>query len=383
MSSQKYQRLPSSSSIRLLRIAPGWPGDPLRVELTVIPDRNTAPPYDALSNVWGRKMSSDLILCNGVRISVTENLASALHMPRPLPVVGDPARNGVKVLDTARHEVHSNNGQWKGFAISRNETEFIEARRAGTTSPDGVDFIWIDALCFNQADLAECAEQVRGMRGIDTAARLVRIWLGKSFVNPDGSPFVLPGIKTSKLDDALNLMHVAELGQMPFVLAFIGGIHRNEELYDKSTTAHPIVRTLPHQDAIEWTFLRAFLAQPWFHCVWIVQEIVMARQAKVPMAGDWEFGRDSFAKVMNILDVSLLSHSQARGRAEDIWQGLNLAPIRYLCYNHSRPSHTNQLLSLLSYGRESKATKDVDHVFAGFGMATEVAKPDKTARNIS
>ncbi|KAJ3536748.1 hypothetical protein NM208_g6591 [Fusarium decemcellulare] len=53
MNSQIYPNLPDpATSIRLLRIEPGWPADPLSVQLTVVPDRNAAPSYDALSYVY-------------------------------------------------------------------------------------------------------------------------------------------------------------------------------------------------------------------------------------------------------------------------------------------------------------------------------------------
>jgi len=49
-----YQPLPDSlKSIRLLRIEPGLPSDPINVSLIVIHNHQEAPSYDSLSYVWG------------------------------------------------------------------------------------------------------------------------------------------------------------------------------------------------------------------------------------------------------------------------------------------------------------------------------------------
>lgn len=397
MSSQIYQNLPNpATSIRLLRIEPGWPTDPLSVQLTVVPDRNTAPSYDALSYVWGKDLSPDPISCNGSSITVTANLESALRALRPFPAVGNPAQHGVDVINTD-HLLHSSKHPWKTFAHNRNETEVIESRRVKTDADQTAEFVWIDALCINQADLKECAEQVKGMRGIYTTAKVVRVWLGTTLVTAEGVPRVFPDVKTRKLDAAFGRIRLTELGHMPVVLSFLAQALRNERrsLEENGPTSVPgaTVETeqgelrsvgFPQAYAPEWAILIGFLEQPWFHRVWIVQEVVMAQEAKV-MMGDWEMRWEPFARAIDILEEARLSISRSlkvHGE-EDLWKGLPLLAIRYLGHIRQLPGRTNHLLPLLNDSRQRKATKPADHVFAILGMASEVVNPDPKRVDLS
>ncbi|KAL6354427.1 hypothetical protein LRP88_11760 [Fusarium phalaenopsidis] len=339
MSSQIYQNLPNpATSIRLLRIEPGWPADPLSVQLTVVPDRSTAPSYDALSYVWGKDLSSDPILCDGSSITVTANLESALRTLQPFPAVGNPAQYGV-----------------------------------------------------------DCAEQVKGMRGIYTTAKVVRIWLGTTLVSAEGVPRVFPDVKTRKLDAALGRIRLTELGYMPVVLSFLAQALRNERRsrVDDGYTSVPgaTVETeqreldlvgFPQSYAPEWAILTGFLEQPWFHRVWIVQEVVMAQEARV-MMGDWEMQWEPFVRAIDMLDEARLSISYPlkMHRSEELWKGLPLLAARYLGHIRRLPGRTNNLLPLLNDSRQRKATKPADHVFAVLGMASEVVNPDPKQVDLS
>ncbi|EEU34261.1 uncharacterized protein NECHADRAFT_85554 [Fusarium vanettenii 77-13-4] len=397
MSSQIYQKLPNpATSMRLLRIEPGWPADPLSVQLTVVPDRNTAPSYDALSYVWGKDLSPEPILCNGSSITITANLESALRALRPFPAVGNPAQYGVDVIDTD-HLLHSSKHPWKSFAHNRNEVEVIESRRVKACSDQTTGFVWIDALCINQADLKECAEQVKGMRGIYTTAKVVRIWLGTTLVTVEGVPRVFPDVKTRKLDAAFGRIRLTELGHMPVVLSFLAqGLRngrRNREDPSYISVPGATVETgkgefrsvgFPEAYAPEWAILIGFLEQPWFHRVWIVQEVVMAQEAKV-MMGDWEMQWEPFARAIDMLEQAKLSISyslEVRSK-EDLWKGLPLHEIRYLGHIRQLPGRTSYLLPLLDDSRQRKATKPVDHVFAVLGMASEVVNPDPKRSDLS
>src|SRR2546430_1342084 len=143
-----HQPLPDPfNSIRLLSIDPGWPSDPIRARLTVVPDRSAAPPYQALSYVWGDTANPVSIECNGVRVLVTPHLAAALRALRPLPTDGDPVEHNVPVMEPS-HILHSNQRVWKGIARNRNESEVVAVRRASRNGSGPL--FWIDAICINQ-----------------------------------------------------------------------------------------------------------------------------------------------------------------------------------------------------------------------------------------
>ncbi|KAF4468634.1 heterokaryon incompatibility [Fusarium albosuccineum] len=406
MNSKVYRNLPDpATSIRLLRIEPGWPADPLSVQLTVVPDRNTAPSYDALSYVWGKELSPNPILCNGSSITITANLESALRALRLFPAIGDPGQHGVNVIGS-NHLLHSRKRAWRDFAHNCNEIEVIESRRAKANPNQETGFIWIDALCINQADLQECAEQVKGMRGIYKSSKVVRIWLGTTLVTAEGVPRVFPDMKTGKLDAALGRVRLTELGHMPVILSFLAQALRNEARRHENTgynavpgatlegaTLEATVETeqgtldlvgFPPSHAPEWAIFAGFLEQPWFHRVWIVQEVVMAQDAKVVM-GDWEMEWEPFARAIDILDDAMLSisHSMKMRSSEELWEGLPLLEVRYLCHIRRLPGRTNYLLPLLNDSRQRKATKPADHVFAVLGMASEVVNPDPKHADLS
>ena len=115
-----------TKQIRLLEIHPGAFPDDLLANLStaVLAEK---PQYDALSYVWGEKHAKNPITVNEIAVQVTENLYAAMqHLRRP----------------------------------------------------DQSIFIWIDALCINQANTPERNNQVAMMGDIYRGAQQVFAWLG-------------------------------------------------------------------------------------------------------------------------------------------------------------------------------------------------------------
>ncbi|KAG7289929.1 hypothetical protein NEMBOFW57_006306 [Staphylotrichum longicolle] len=129
-----YRPLPDGYYIRLLTLTPGQKTDPISVTLTVT-DLDSAPPFEALSYVWGKIDSpADLvpITCDGHPFGVTPNLAAALRRIR-----------------------------------GRSDTRLL----------------WADAICINQHDLEERGFHVSFMGRIYSCAHRVLVHLGPA---PDG-----------------------------------------------------------------------------------------------------------------------------------------------------------------------------------------------------
>jgi hypothetical protein len=84
-------------------------------------------PYQALSYFWGEAKITKTILCDGQRLEITENLHLTLWL----------------------------------FREEQNHY-----------------FIWVDAICINQADEEEKTEHVKMMKDIYTQVELVLAWLG-------------------------------------------------------------------------------------------------------------------------------------------------------------------------------------------------------------
>ncbi|KAI1350605.1 hypothetical protein F5Y01DRAFT_285781 [Xylaria sp. FL0043] len=378
-----YEDLPDqATSIRLLKIRPGWPLDPIRVELLGIPDRKNAPSYHALSYVWGSQENPVVIQCNGIEIPVTTNLASALRAFRPLPAKGDAEENGIAIIHKS-HMLHSSRHVWKDIARNRNEIDYIDARRQGREEEI---LYWIDALCINQNDMGERAAQVKSMRSIYAQASRVRIWLGDQLVSVNGSALHLPETKASRMNRGLGRVKLAELGHMPVVLAFIVQALRNEALVLKSTrdASHGDILIdeigFPDGDSPEYQILRAFLDQPWFHRVWIVQEAVLAADSCITV-GDWELDWAPFSRAIQVLSHTSLSMGSSlmlrfTGHTlKSETTRLSLLPSLYLHDIKRIPTRTKFLLSLLDDSRGREATNPADHVFAVLGMAVEMVEP--------
>jgi hypothetical protein len=114
------------SQIRVLRLSAGEKGDALSGELIIakIDDNNLE--YDALSYMWGDPAPTNNIHLSGKALPIASNLNTALHYLRY------------------------------------------------TDKPLS---IWIDAICINQEDDTERAEQVQLMRRLYSGASMVRVWI--------------------------------------------------------------------------------------------------------------------------------------------------------------------------------------------------------------
>lgn len=125
----QYETLKSSTdkpSTRLAVLQPGTRDSSVRVKL-VHKTFAEKPKYEALSYTWGRPDVVKGIKLNGTRVEVRENL-------------------------------------WYALVHLRSATE--------------ERYLWIDAICINQADLEERSEQVQLMTHIYSRATKVLVWLG-------------------------------------------------------------------------------------------------------------------------------------------------------------------------------------------------------------
>jgi Heterokaryon incompatibility protein (HET) len=120
----------SPNSIRILRLQPGEPNQPLQVVLSAH-QLVDAPVYQALSYAWGEKIDHR-IECGGFSLIVQQNLWLALR------------------------------------ALRSDSVERI---------------LWIDAICINQADILEKNSQILLMRRIYSQAQSVIVWLGDAANN--------------------------------------------------------------------------------------------------------------------------------------------------------------------------------------------------------
>lgn len=123
------------NQIRLLRLLPGGWEDDICCEL-VYTALGDAPSYQALSYVWGSPKETRSILLDG-----------------------------------------------KGFAVTINLESTLRHIRCQTENP----YLWVDALCINQADDQEKTHQVNLMGSIYQSSKSVIAYLGNSINQSNGN----------------------------------------------------------------------------------------------------------------------------------------------------------------------------------------------------
>ncbi|KAI1334848.1 heterokaryon incompatibility protein-domain-containing protein [Xylariaceae sp. FL0016] len=136
-----------SPEIRLLKIKPGGPNDLLECVLDQVPLRGDSKPfYYSLSYVWGDASKTLPILLEGRPFQITTNLYAAMSQLRQ---------------------------------IDDKELSYVDT------------YLWIDAICINQADFEEKSEQIPRLGEIYYESLQVVAWLGNSaFVLRDYSTSV-------------------------------------------------------------------------------------------------------------------------------------------------------------------------------------------------
>lgn len=128
--------------------------------------------------------------------------------------------------------------------------------------------LWIDSICINQRDLGEKSFQIVLMRDIYSQAEEVFVWLGK------------PECWREPNDEAEEVN----------AITLVKDLSRSPEVFD-NPEAFTKVATEGNA-AARWKALAKTLQHPWFHRLWVHQEIVVAKRARVlglSYCIGWEF----------------------------------------------------------------------------------------------
>ncbi|KAI0107914.1 HET-domain-containing protein [Hypoxylon sp. NC0597] len=275
-----YQKLPTGSA-RFLRYK-GREQSPSSSESLLVFEFETRnvvdskSQYSALSYTWGHPVLVDFkddmshaVICNGQRMPIGLNLNDALqHI-------------------------------------------YVES---GIAPP----LLWVDAICINQSDLVERANQVRLMTTIYFNAGNVVVWLGKDDSDAHEAHALLSEYIPALKEIALDL-----IAGNPDIGIRAGMIN----LYDDAKL-HEKYRLTP-KSMDSWKALVRFLSRRWFSRIWIVQEMVFNRSHMIccgPLRFNWG-DLDTF--------VSLVFGAQ--------WHGLNF---------HGLERETIKIAAVFTFHRE-------------------------------
>ena len=253
------------------------------------------PPFIPLSYEWGATQpEAHFILLQGRPSEVRENLYNALRHILHL-IVGSDSDAQASSSIHPRDRLVDENG-------------------------DPLRYIWIDAVCIDQENIAERNHQVSMMTEVYSAATLVLAW---------------SGIASSETRRAVDLFRD----------------------YRRHSPALRIVYFLSNSSTRASVF-RQFLDLEYFHRMWIVQELILARRI-VFMCGSETLDGNVIYSCMNpckeLHDESVVKSnlpSTAGGRILGSWS-------------------TKELGLLLNHFADQKCSDERDKIFALLGLAEQ------------
>ncbi|KAE9370048.1 HET-domain-containing protein [Stipitochalara longipes BDJ] len=210
----------TKTQIRLIKLLPGQPQDPIKIELITVQSVRSQP-YEALSYVWGSPDANVIIEVNGKPFEIAANLHDALSCLRQL------------------------------------EDERV---------------LWVDAICINQVHDLEKSSQVSMMGDIYRNAADVIIFLGRE---KDGSAMIMQYLDLEDVEEA-------DFGPLELEttdLTSTRGKWQKETERDLKD-ARLIQARIQKCGFDSIHFLEAadaFLKRPWWYRIWTVQEYALAQ----------------------------------------------------------------------------------------------------------
>ena len=295
----RYSLLPNAKTyIRLLKLTAEE--EELVGSLEAFPVTE-APPFCALSYAWGTDPPASSFICDSAPLTVTEHLLSGMK----------------------------------------------QVRRCNPTP-----WIWIDAICINQTDNLEKADQLPLMEKIYSLAEQVLVWLGEA---------------TEDTEHALGqLEHIRDRIQESKGYTLLG----DESSYLKAG--------LPAAESLFWKTLADFYCRPWFHRLWVVQECVLSKDVRFICGSqilDFELLRSlSF----ELYDVGICERLKALVVAG--FRSMR-GPITVINLGFLREGFLNSPLNLLSLLHGCSAhcvTEPVDRIYGLLGLITEITRKEIT-----
>jgi hypothetical protein len=308
----------AKDQIRLLSIHPAKDaGESINCSLAVVELAENLQ-YEALSYAWGDPARTHCIQLNGSHFNVTRSLGTALQYLR---------------------------------------------------RTDAIRMIWIDAICINQDNITERSSQVLMMRNIYQRAWRVVVWLGNHDELTDhglfrrfGHLYAVDGDVERSRD--LEFWHL--LAGTPETTATAN--------YCAERSLHvPYAYDLPlgkmTLTEIELPFPRShlqclgrILARPYFSRLWIIQEVVLAKEV-IAMVGDTCITWEGLGAASGILSRSVFLRTELH----------HADFITTICSNWKRPfkGRTFGFLDLLEITCAFKVSDERDRVVALIGIADD------------
>ncbi|KAM0248306.1 hypothetical protein ACHAPA_003290 [Fusarium lateritium] len=207
--------------------------------------------------------------------------------------------------------------------------------------PNHDTMLWADAICINQQDNREKGHQVKQMAHIYKNAEEVLIWLGPS---SEEIEYLLDFVTTVD-QQAISILTLRKRGQWA------------DHCHDLMERQYKSAKTSQNINA-----LRQLLSRRWFTRIWVLQEVAMARSARI-ICGSSSCPARTFCVMPSFFEVPTTKHSQAV---------LDLMPrIR----SNTWWASDRTLHNLLVKFRQSQATDRKDMIYALLSMSQDACDP--------
>jgi hypothetical protein len=324
MGQEGFQYLPlpedDKCHIRLMKVINDEQDD-IQIAIDRFP-LEESPPFTALSYMWGDPARTNPIIANSKQLGVTESLLAFLKEVK------------------RRHKAEDNcSNAFQGW-------------------------LWIDAVCINQDDLIERAEQVVHMKAIYGKAHSIIIWLGEG---EEGSDVVMNLLEhIAAVEDEEDFTFRAAEDDSEYMCEFIGG----------STTIRMPYSVLP--------ILQRLFNSPYWDRSWIIQEASTPKRAIsdtgatgstwVCLGAASILFSDYAEANRRLILAAWLNPMQSKIDLHNI-ANTNLETIQYLEDRRYSNGYVSALYPMLVRTRTSLATDPRDKLYAILGLVDDSSDP--------
>lgn len=321
-----YNKL-GEREIRLLILEPGAASDPLNCHLKV--ERiNKSLKFEALSYEWKENHGSARITCANTTCSITRNLADALHAFR---------------------------------------------------SPESSKVLWVDAVCINQEDGEEKSKQIPLMSEIFASAKLVHVWLGRSFRGVEEAFGVfrylaLLGLRRHStgepdMEDIKDILDrsIEVRPKHGSIRQGLTGVYHFS--HDKDTIISEAIDRDPEltddvafkfDDNACWEAIDRLFGNSYFQRSWIIQEVAVAEMVSIACGQHrmhWDIFRLAYEGRMRLLFQPQRTISYIPCVSD--------ARIRFRDYERPRAYDLGVVLTSFTYSKEKNPR---DKIYAALGI---------------
>ena len=187
---------------------------------------------------------------------------------------------------------------------------------------------WVDALCIDQDNVKEKADQVAMMRSIYETASKVWVWLGRSDLDSQPAFDLIKQIHTLKVKGRLTID--GEAIEKPFDSDTLGEL-------DLPPAEHPA-----------WMSLMKTLQRPYFQRMWVLQELAAAVEDPYVALGPLQMSWDLFIQAVQLF--------------RDLGWQLSLEKRLFRAEPHSSFSRGSDAMSVLPIIQSFQLIKEPAHV---------------------